>query len=532
LPPTMQTVGERAFYGAKSLNTLVFQGPIAVGKEAFAECAGLENMVIANGQFKVGEAAFANCNSIQEITFNSNGDTPAGTADVFSEEAYANTALYSTYDTNIRWVDFNNLPWSKFFHRPFRRSNDYIGEEKPSGIYEHASIPHTVSKGQVEVMYFPFQWDSYYFGANAEVYVMHNNDFDFNSTSNRLDDILTTEGKKLDQTAYDTKMRRVDLLAHKLLPAGVYAVKTDFPATELHSMSNLYVANGVEVNNTTHWEKSGKVELIFGGISGDTEPDGYGGDYVFEDGVLKLMNGKSVLQNGAVVISAIDNDANHFVLNISNEADELLLTSRTPVPFHGALEGYATFYNEKFNVKAPSWCTVYVVTSAAGGSVHLEEITDRVIDAGQAVILKTKNPKAIGAEDLVTYAKNGSERGAALYKQNLLKGVAVDTPVADLCGNADHIYVLSCNASLTNTGFYKYSTGKTLGAGKAYLPSTASSAEAKNCLFSLSDLETSIHHAADRSASQQMYDLSGRRVVNRSADQKGIFIINNQKIVK
>lgn len=528
--PRAMLVGGDAFSGCESLKSLVILGASIIGVNAFANCKELETVIIGDSNLKLNENAFANCNKIKDITINSDGWTAESAGNAFSDTAYEYTKLYSTFDTSTETVVFESEPWSKFQNHPVKRNHDYTENSGTNqGTFEHASITHKVSEGQYEAFYAPFQWDSYYFGADAEVYTLNINDNNSFAEDVNNNNILSIRSIKVDT---------VDISKNRTLPIGIYFVKTNYPAETLHATRNLFSGNGVMVNNANilSHNPSEKYEVGRGGSSRDVEPDKYilKDYYLFEDGVMKLLNGKHFMQSGVVYIYSSRYDREEDIYNISKNDGATLFSSKRPVPIHSLLEGYATFYNEKYNVLAPSWCEVYVVTGEENGEVSMAQIEDRVITAGQAVIIKTKKEEAIGAEDFLTYVTNGSQ-ATDLYSRNLLRGVSEDTQVDDICGGDGFVYVLSCNSKYENTGFYKLGIGNTLGAGKAYLlPSDFSDADlAKACLFSFSGGANGIKSTSESmSESDYIYDLSGKRINANQMDAKGIYIIDSKKVVK
>lgn len=525
--PTIKTIGNEAFRKAEKLGTISFMGPTAIGKWAFMNCYNLKTIIVGDDRLTVGIEAFANCDQIEEIIINSDGNSAESSADGFSRDAYANATIYSTYDTSTLSVEFKKDPWKLFGHHPFKRDNDYLNENRQNdqGVYEHASIKLDINEGQYELFYAPFQWDSYYFGSDAEIYSLPVDGESYAETSSKSGDI----------TSYNIGAQRIDIQNTIKLPKGVYAVKTNYPAQTLSATRNLFVEHdGIDVDNTSQTSTSEyENTLAYGNRSGNVTDPLDGNAYVIEDGAIKKLNGTYTVKDGSVILSSRyfgDRDVEAF--NINDNANTIF-TSKRSIPFNEHLEGYATFYNEKYNVLAPEWCDVYVVTCSDNGSIHLEKITDRIINAGQAVIIKTKHEAAIGAEDFMTYVTNGSTRGATLYSQNLLRGVGQSTEVSTVSGGAGYVYVLSCNSNHTNTGFYKYSDGKTLAAGKAYLLPSSFNSEAKSCLFAFKDVVTGVDNVGIYDSERpSAYDLSGRRIDASTSTAKGIYIINNKKVVK
>lgn len=534
LPSSLKTVGAGAFWNASRLKAAIFNGPTELSPGAFLNCENLETIVVADGGLKVGDQAFFNCDNIKEITINSKGDTPEDGSSVgFSKKAYAQASLYSTYDTSVETVSFSQYPWSLFQKHPLKRNKDYtVDRSEPSGIYEHASIPHTIKEGKYEFFYAPFQFDSYYFGSDAELYYIASiNDTYFSDFPGIYNKNASADDKV---TTLYVELYNADKQYRHTLPAGMYVVKTKHPDSFVHATKNLFLENDVAVDNTSQslvGSFNQKTKLLFGGEAREVCPIEGSNLYVFEDEVLKLVNGPHQIESGSVVLENTESvDKSFFGAQyIENSKKDTLFASKLPVPFHGMLEGYATFYNKSYNVMAPEWCEVYVVTSV-DGSVRMESVPDHIINAGQAVILLTKKDAFIGDKDLMTYVTNESS-SADIYDRNLLKGVSENTPVEDICLADGFVYVLSRSSASSSTGFYKFSAGKVLGAGKAYLlPSDISGIDmAKSCLFTFGE-ETGVDDLKRTEGIGSSYDLSGRRVNAERA--KGVYIVNSKKYIK
>lgn len=171
---------------------------------------------------------------------------------------------------------------------------------------------------------------------------------------------------------------------------------------------------------------------------------------------------------------------------------------------------WATYYNSAANMKADANTIVYKA-AINGSSITLTEIDDKVINAGEAVILKST-----GANISMTISADAS---TADYTGNALEGVDVATTV-----DANYkYYVLSNEGAL---GFYKYN-GTTLGDNKAFIKTAVAPARG----FFTFDDTTGISTVANRqmsNANTLIFDLQGRRVVQAT---KGLYIVNGKKVI-
>ena len=201
----------------------------------------------------------------------------------------------------------------------------------------------------------------------------------------------------------------------------------------------------------------------------------------------------------------------------------------TPDPVTGAFNltvssaGVATLYLG-FDAVIPDadFLIVATVKSLNGNVAMLHRVRD-VLPANTGVLIFA-NPG--------TYTFNSSSV-AANKEESLLHGVLEDTPTSVVSEreNGDYIYVLS-RGTTEYIGFKPASSSlKTLGANKAYLP-IEPAALVKEITFSFNGQEVTaiddIKAAADKPQSDDIFDLSGRRVSNPA---KGIYIIGGKKVL-
>ena len=76
LPPSVRTIGARAFDGCKNLTRIHFsEGLTTIGKYAFWECTGLSRMTLPDSLQKIGDCAFFGCSSLKRIKIPKNMKT-------------------------------------------------------------------------------------------------------------------------------------------------------------------------------------------------------------------------------------------------------------------------------------------------------------------------------------------------------------------------------------------------------------------------------------------------------------------------
>ena len=177
---------------------------------------------------------------------------------------------------------------------------------------------------------------------------------------------------------------------------------------------------------------------------------------------------------------------------------------------------WMTFYNDSYSFEADANTQVFKA-ELDNATITLHEVTDKIVDAGTAVVLKsTGNP----VMTLTTSASSDSQA-------NSLEGV-YDPEGKD---NDGYFYVLNYKAA-TGVGFYKLADDKKLGYGKAYLSYDSSSAPELDYLeFNYGNGNTTgvneVRGQKEESRSQY-YDLQGRRF---SQPTKGLYIVNGKKVV-
>lgn len=174
-------------------------------------------------------------------------------------------------------------------------------------------------------------------------------------------------------------------------------------------------------------------------------------------------------------------------------------------------EFWATFYSNAMNYQAPSGTQVFKV-ALTGTAIEMTEITDRIVKSGQGVVLKKTTS---GSITMTPTSSNSSDD----FSDNSLVGTMTNIT------NPGNAYVLNYKAA-TGAGFYKLSSGGTIGANKAYLVSGAGAPE----FFSFDGNTTSINEVRGKmeDVSGEYYDLQGRRV---SQPTKGLYIVNGKKVV-
>ena len=180
---------------------------------------------------------------------------------------------------------------------------------------------------------------------------------------------------------------------------------------------------------------------------------------------------------------------------------------------------WTTFYNEAGHFQAAEGTQVFKA-GLSGTTLTLSPISDRIVNAGKAVILKSNS-----ANIFLTSSNSGttSEGG---YEGNDLHGT-MTTITNPGPANNYNCYVL--NKGDEGVGFYKLSDTGTIGAHKAYLKYNGVVGSARE--FFGFDEATGLKDVIGQKeeGSGDYYDLQGRKVAQPS---KGLYIKDGKKYIK
>ena len=175
---------------------------------------------------------------------------------------------------------------------------------------------------------------------------------------------------------------------------------------------------------------------------------------------------------------------------------------------------WTTFYNEAGHFQAAEGTQVFKA-ALSDATLTLSPISDRIVNAGKAVILKSNS-----ANIFLTSSNSGttSEGG---YDDNSLRGTTTTIP------NPKYGQTYVLNKGENGIGFYKLRSTGTIGAHKAYLTSGATARE-----YFLFDEETTGVNTLNgerKTMNGDYYDLQGRKVAQPA---KGLYIKDGKKYIK
>ena len=171
---------------------------------------------------------------------------------------------------------------------------------------------------------------------------------------------------------------------------------------------------------------------------------------------------------------------------------------------------WMTFYNKLYSFEADENTQVFKA-ERSGTTITLHEVANRIVDAATPVILKSSGNPVM----TLTATSSGDTQN------NSLAGVS------NPAGTTSDGTMFVLNNGSAGVGFYKLTSGKTLGVGKAYLTYT----DALSNFFGIDEETTAISEEL-RVKSEELksfYDLSGRKVEKPT---KGLYIVNGKKVVK
>ena len=181
---------------------------------------------------------------------------------------------------------------------------------------------------------------------------------------------------------------------------------------------------------------------------------------------------------------------------------------------------WTTFYNNYGNFQADENTAVYK-GAISGSELVLTAISDKIVNAGNAVILKsTDNP----VMTLTTTNSSGD------FTDNALKGLSERTKISESAYSANTIYVMG-NTTKNGFGFHKY-TGEYMPANKAFLALGSGSSAPLRMVIDDDEETTGVASMADGidNMSDVWYTLDGRKL-NGKPTTKGLYIVNGKKVM-
>ncbi|WP_407404538.1 leucine-rich repeat protein [Sodaliphilus sp.] len=513
--PANITVKSEAFYTC-GIQELYVQGDAHFETQSFSDCYKLSDITVI-GKLTLDDYAFYLRNNptvgIQNVNvFFKEDPKDESSAIAFPKGTLENATLNNLYDTPYQQVEFTCLPWSGFQKRNTHIANDYVpsSEAMTNDWYDHAYARNEHDAGKYFTVYLPFDVDTYYFGPEATVYsfmakntfitTVHDGELTYNADVKYNIDSNTNFGTNvpfLIKSEYKDDIIQATMDQFKNRQVNVY-----------------FSHNGTELSRVPCYA-SDKDEVINPSM---------GNYYVVDNGCLKKVNGDYLLPALSVALKASAYSKLHFTDNGTGEPlmpDNALVT---PLP---DLMGYATFYSSESSFSVEN-AEVYTISQTYDNDGHallkLDHISDNIVNQGQGVLIKYEPGMTLDMQ-MVTNPSACTEA----YENNVLKGVDVDTPIADL----GDVYVLSKVEK--TVGFFPYAgvaglkDEDIIPANRAYISPMDVDPEALPAIVDY-DTPTVINGINADGKQSRLYDLSGRRVFN--PEQGGIYIKDGKKIIQ
>ena len=506
------TIGEYAFSYCDGLTTVTIPNSVTtIGESAFYGCVYLKTVTIGSGVTSIGESAFESCNSLTDITVSGENlyyksednvlFSYDGTLLIKYPEGI--TATSYTIPNDVKTIGNHAFIYSNLETVTIGSGVTTIGESAftnclvteltiPNSVttigeYAFINCKHlktlTIGSGVESICNAPCG------GCTSLTEITVSGGTHFKSVDNVL---FTYDGKTLVQ-----------------YPVGSTATSYTIP-------------DGVETIGANAFDSSSNLTTVT--IPNGVTTIGYGA-FSYCDGLTTMNIPSSVTSIGERQFAGCKNlttvtlNSNPYIGDDAFDIDGYGTTPAVTMNLTANAAGGAywmTFYNDNYSFEADANTQVFKA-ELSGTTITLHEVTDKIVDAGTAVVLKsTGNP----VMTLTTSASSDSQA-------NSLYGVS-DPEGED---NDGCFYVL--NNGSKGVGFYKLKATTTkLGYGKAFLWYDSSSAPELDYLeFNYGNGNTTgvneVRGQKEESRSQY-YDLQGRRV---SQPTKGLYIVNGKKVV-
>ena len=507
--PTLAAISSRAFYNCEALTAIAIPAKVAIiNSDAFEGCKLLASVTFPASSVltTIGTAAFQDCKALTTIAL-PESVTTLGEIQVVGEKTYYNNSIFwgSGLTTFVLPKNVTNIYGGGMFANCPMTSltvdaanTKYDSRDGANAIFETATdklvvgcIVSTVPDGTKAI--------------GREAFFAEQQTF-----SLTLPESVTSIEERAFH--YATGLTAINI------PSGVTEIGDEtFPQCNI---TELVIPDGVTSIGKMAFMMCEKLEKVTFG-TGLTTIDEYAFDmcsnvtdvYCYA-APFTTWNGSGFADSKATQFHVSDADAWSTAFPAAKVTFVGDLVASRPethdVEKGGVTANWSTYYNSTQNVVADANTEVYQV-SLTGTALTLTKVDDRIINAGQGVVLKSTDANVV----LLT----SDTQSATSYANNSLKGT--DTQIT----NPGNAYVLANGNSVL--GFHKLSAGGTIKAHKAYLTYSGSGAPE---FFALEGNVTGIK-AIDNgqwTIDNVVYDLQGRRV---SKPTKGLYIVNGKKVI-
>ena len=493
IPASVTSIGEQAFKGCEKLTSVSIPDDVtSIGKKAFNGCISLSSINIPAGIETFDRSWFDGCSSLTAI----------------------NVAVGNAYYASEDGVLFNKTKTTLIQYPAGKEATTY-------------EIPTTVTSIGNEA----FSWSTKLTSVIIPTGVTTIGDYAF-SMSEKLASVTFAAGSSLTSIS-DYAFFYCENLTSITIPAGVTSIGKDafygcskltsvsIPAgvTSIGEAAFYYCTNLASINIPAGVTSIG-ADLFSGcsKLASVTIPASVTtiGDGAFRNCALtsiEIPASVTSIGMGAFLqcgnLGAITMNSSPLIGYDAFEYIKEGAVVAINAPAHDA-DSYqwATFYNQNYAFQADDNTQVFKVT-LDGTTVTLLEVTDKIVNAGTPVVLKSTGTPVM---TLTTASSSDTQ-------ENNLVGTSANKT------NPGNAYVLNYTAA-DGVGFYKLASTGTIEFGKAYLVATAGAREFLGLdeTTSLTPIPSPIGEGGD-----VIYDIHGRRVNGKPS--KGLYIINGKKVV-
>ena len=501
------TIGEYAFIECENLTTVTIPNNVtSIGYMAFLGCYSLKTVTIGSGVTSIGKSAFESCNSLTEITVSGenlyyksednvlfNND---GTLLIKYPEGI--TATSYTIPNDVETIGDRAFIFSNLTEVIIPDGVETIGD----GAFTNCLVTELTIPNSVTTI------GEYAFSACEDLTTL-NIGSGVTSIGNgpcggcsRLTEI-TVSGGNMNFKSEDNVLFSYDGKTLVQYPGGSTATSYTIPDGVETISANAFDSS----DNLTEVIIPDGVETIgngaFSNCLGLTTMNIPSSVTTIDDAFYSCKNLATVTLNSNPYIGL-------YAFDIDGYGTTPAVTMNLTAKSAGGAK-WMTFYSSYGNFQADANTQVFKA-ELSGTTITLHEVTNKIVDAGTAVVLKSTGDPVM---TLTTSASSDSQA-------NSLKGV--DNPEGEETNGT--FYVL--NNGSKGVGFYKLADGKKLGYGKAYLWYSGSLAPG---YFGFG--ETTGINAVNGSEfminGSDIYNLNGQRVAQPT--QKGLYIVNGRKVV-
>ena len=492
IPASVTSIGEQAFKGCEKLTSVSIPDDVtSIGKKAFNGCISLSSINIPAGIETFDRSWFDGCSSLTAI----------------------NVAVGNAYYASEDGVLFNKTKTTLIQYPAGKEATTY-------------EIPTTVTSIGNEA----FSWSTKLTSVIIPTGVTTIGDYAF-SMSEKLASVTFAAGSSLTSIS-DYAFFYCENLTSITIPAGVTSIGKDafygcskltsvsIPAgvTSIGEAAFYYCTNLASINIPAGVTSIG-ADLFSGcsKLASVTIPASVTtiGDGAFRNCALtsiEIPASVTSIGMGAFLqcgnLGAITMNSSPLIGYDAFEYIKEVAVVAINAPAHDA-DSYqwATFYNQNYAFQADDNTQVFKVT-LDGTTVTLLEVTDKIVNAGTPVVLKSTGTPVM---TLTTTSSSDTQ------ENNLVGTSATIT-------NPGNAYVL--NNGDNGVGFYKLASTGTIEFGKSYLVATAGAREFLTFgeTTSLTPIPSPIGEGGD-----VIYDIHGRRVNGKPS--KGLYIINGKKVI-